>query len=124
MFDVNDEKTMGALEKWWDDFKDKAPLREEDMEEYCCVVVGNKMDLAPSAVSSTRSPISRLEAESFLNQLVPPTSQPSSPSTTDPMAPKDTVHPSHSEYHQTVSEDTDGDADDEEDVLRPMTRSR
>uniref|UniRef100_A0A0W0EY41 Putative ras-domain-containing protein n=1 Tax=Moniliophthora roreri TaxID=221103 RepID=A0A0W0EY41_MONRR len=115
MFDVNDEKTMKALEKWWDDFKDKAPLREEDMEEYCCVVVGNKVDLATGSGSSIRPPISRLEVESFLDQLIPPTSQPPSTSVTGSTTLKNTVYRSHSEHHQPESEDTDGDADDEED---------
>ncbi|KAK7049911.1 hypothetical protein VNI00_005341 [Paramarasmius palmivorus] len=114
MFDVNDEKTLKALERWWEDFKDKAPLREEDMEEYCCVVVGNKMDLASG--SSTEPPISRLKAESFLNQLIPPTSQPSSPSpSAELLTLKDAASGSHSEHHMPEHEDTDADADDEDD---------
>lgn len=56
MFDVNKPETLGALRKWWSDFCERAPLGEEEMEGFCCVVVGNKMDLvgtengAPEAV--------------------------------------------------------------------------
>ena len=48
MYDVNDPKTLEALGKWWHEFKDRAPLRDEDVAEFCCVVVGNKMDLVPA----------------------------------------------------------------------------
>lgn len=47
MYDVNDPKTLEALAKWWHEFKDRAPLRDEDVADFCCVVVGNKMDLVP-----------------------------------------------------------------------------
>ena len=47
MYDVNEPKTLEALTKWWNEFKDRAPLRDEDVAEFCCVVVGNKMDLVP-----------------------------------------------------------------------------
>ncbi|EJF56138.1 hypothetical protein DICSQDRAFT_39552, partial [Dichomitus squalens LYAD-421 SS1] len=45
MFDVNQPHTLGALTKWWDDFRDKAPVSDERVEEFCCVVVGNKTDI-------------------------------------------------------------------------------
>lgn len=48
MYDVNEPKTLEALAKWWHEFKDRAPLRDEDVAEFCCVVVGNKMDLVPA----------------------------------------------------------------------------
>ncbi|KAF8995895.1 P-loop containing nucleoside triphosphate hydrolase protein, partial [Cyathus striatus] len=44
MFDVNSPETLESLRKWWNDFKDQAPLRDEDIPEFCCVVVGNKVD--------------------------------------------------------------------------------
>ena len=48
MYDVNEPKTLEALTKWWQEFKDRAPLRDEDVADFCCVVVGNKMDLVPA----------------------------------------------------------------------------
>ncbi|KAK0186816.1 P-loop containing nucleoside triphosphate hydrolase protein [Armillaria mellea] len=45
MFDVNTPQTMESLNKWWEEFCERAPLAEEDTEDFCCVVVGNKMDL-------------------------------------------------------------------------------
>ncbi len=65
MFDVNEERTMHAMKKWWADFCDKAPVRDEEVPEYCCVVVGNKIDLA----EGTR--VSESEALEFLDELVP-----------------------------------------------------
>jgi len=48
MYDVNEPKSLEALTKWWHEFMDRAPLRDEDVAEFCCVVVGNKMDLVPA----------------------------------------------------------------------------
>lgn len=48
MYDVNEPKTLEALTKWWNEFKDRAPLKDEDVAEFCCVVVGNKTDLVPA----------------------------------------------------------------------------
>ena len=48
MYDVNEPKTLEALTKWWNEFKDRAPLRDEDIASFCCVVVGNKLDLVPA----------------------------------------------------------------------------
>ena len=48
MYDVNEPKTLEALTKWWHEFKDRAPLRDEDVADFCCVVVGNKVDLVPA----------------------------------------------------------------------------
>lgn len=79
MFDVNQPQTMDVLTKWWGEFKDKAPLAEEDVEDYCCVVVGNKMDLG--TLTDGRGPISETEALSFLDELVPPSTRPVSPIT-------------------------------------------
>ncbi|KAI0249464.1 small GTPase superfamily, partial [Lactifluus subvellereus] len=45
MFDVNQPATLHALTRWWSEFRACAPLADEDMEEYCLVVVGNKTDL-------------------------------------------------------------------------------
>ncbi|KAF9525574.1 P-loop containing nucleoside triphosphate hydrolase protein, partial [Crepidotus variabilis] len=45
MFDVNDPSTMQSMKKWWIDFCDKAPVGEDQMADFCCVIVGNKVDL-------------------------------------------------------------------------------
>jgi Ras-related protein Rab-7A len=48
MYDVNEPETLEALTKWWHEFKDRAPLKDEDVADFCCVVVGNKTDLVPA----------------------------------------------------------------------------
>ncbi|CAA7263615.1 unnamed protein product [Cyclocybe aegerita] len=84
MFDVNAPETMEALKKWWADFRDKAPLADEDMQEYCCVVVGNKIDMVGSG-RELQETVSESEALEFLDELVPSSSElslsTSSPST-------------------------------------------
>ncbi|KAF8123853.1 P-loop containing nucleoside triphosphate hydrolase protein [Boletus edulis] len=78
MFDVNQPETLTALKKWWQEFRERAPLYDEDLEDYCCVVVGNKTDLASS--TSSMSIVSEAQALRFLDELVPPLSfDPSSP---------------------------------------------
>ncbi|KAF5356371.1 hypothetical protein D9758_009470 [Tetrapyrgos nigripes] len=89
MFDVNSHETMEALTKWWDQFKNHAPLSDDEMGDFCCVVVGNKLDLLQkdghnhvgngSAIrlaghlnGTKKKAVSREEAESFLKELVPP----------------------------------------------------
>ncbi|KAJ7333391.1 small GTPase superfamily, partial [Mycena albidolilacea] len=44
MYDVTAPDTLYALRKWWDEFKDKAPVRDEEMAGFCVAVVGNKVD--------------------------------------------------------------------------------
>ncbi|KAF4610010.1 hypothetical protein D9613_010310 [Agrocybe pediades] len=70
MFDVNQPETMSALKKWWADFCDKTPVSSDaDMNDYCCVVVGNKIDMA-----GKDGMVSQSEALEFLDELVPPPS--------------------------------------------------
>ena len=76
MFDVNQPETLAALKKWWEEFRERAPLYDEDLEDYCCVVVGNKMDLVSSEVLSSTSIVSEAQALRFLDDLVPPLSLP------------------------------------------------
>ncbi|KAK7052643.1 P-loop containing nucleoside triphosphate hydrolase protein, partial [Favolaschia claudopus] len=42
IYDVTAPDTLYGLRKWWDEFRDKAPVR--DGEEFCVCVVGNKVD--------------------------------------------------------------------------------
>ncbi|KAK0458240.1 ras-domain-containing protein [Desarmillaria tabescens] len=78
MFDVNVPQTMESLNKWWQEFCERAPLAEEDAEDFCCVVVGNKMDLAIGEPAVTGD-----EAQRFIETLVPSTSRPETPTNFD-----------------------------------------
>ncbi|KZP07467.1 ras-domain-containing protein, partial [Athelia psychrophila] len=31
--------------RWWNEFRERAPVREGEEEDFCCVVVGNKVDV-------------------------------------------------------------------------------
>ncbi|KAF8547740.1 ras-domain-containing protein [Imleria badia] len=79
MFDVNQPETLTALKKWWEEFRERAPIDDEDLEDYCCVVVGNKTDLVNARALSSTSIVSEAQALRFLDDLVPPLSPPSSP---------------------------------------------
>ena len=86
MFDVNQPHTLGALTKWWDDFRDKAPVLDDRVEEFCCVVVGNKIDIvqeraAEGGVSGGGSGVvTPAEARAFIQSIVPHPTSPCSPS--------------------------------------------
>ncbi|KJA18034.1 hypothetical protein HYPSUDRAFT_70184 [Hypholoma sublateritium FD-334 SS-4] len=67
MFDVNAPETMHALTKWWADFCARAPLADADAQDYCVVVVGNKIDMAGKGAGL----VSASEALEFLDELVP-----------------------------------------------------
>lgn len=80
MFDVNEPETLVALKKWWEEFRERAPLYDEDLEDYCCVVVGNKTDLVNSKSLGSTSIVSEEQAFRFLDDLIPPSSpRPPSP---------------------------------------------
>lgn len=68
LFDVNQPKTLDALTKWWSDFKDKAPVPDDQTDKFCCVFVGNKTDIPPK--DDTR--ISETQALRFIDELIPP----------------------------------------------------
>ena len=71
MFDVNQPETLTALKKWWEEFRERAPLCDEDLEDYCCIVVGNKTDLVDSNAIGSPSVVSEEQAFRFLDDLVP-----------------------------------------------------
>ncbi|KAG1720134.1 P-loop containing nucleoside triphosphate hydrolase protein [Suillus lakei] len=66
MFDVSVPETMHALIKWWEEFKHRAPVSDEEVNNFCCVVVGNKMDLLQPGMGVTTE-----EAKKFMQELVP-----------------------------------------------------
>jgi len=69
MYDVNEPKTLEALTKWWHEFKDRAPLRDEDIADFCCVIVGNKMDLVPAGEFPA---VMEGDALNFIEGICPP----------------------------------------------------
>jgi len=70
MFDVNDRRTLHALRRWWEEFRDRAPVLEEDAEHFCCVVVGNKVDLVGDGWADGRG-VKEEEAKKFVEGLIP-----------------------------------------------------
>ena len=70
MFDVNTPDSMFALKKWWNEFCDRAPVADEDINDYCCVVVGNKIDMIVNGEGLDL--VSKSDALAFLGELVPP----------------------------------------------------
>ncbi|KAG6815781.1 hypothetical protein H0H87_011400 [Tephrocybe sp. NHM501043] len=71
MFDVNSPASMTALTRWWAEFREHAPLADDEMEDFCCVVVGNKMDMTGGPERVTEQ-----EVKKFLAELVPPSQSP------------------------------------------------
>lgn len=69
MFDVNQPQTLDALTKWWNEFKERCPIPEEEAEKFCVVVVGNKID-----VRSANAKVSEEQTLHFIDELIPPTS--------------------------------------------------
>ncbi|TFK48109.1 ras-domain-containing protein [Heliocybe sulcata] len=70
VFDVNHPQTLEALRKWWEDFKEKAPVRDDEVDDYCCVVVGNKVDLVGKNGGDGK--VSELDALRFIDEIMPP----------------------------------------------------
>lgn len=84
VYDVTKPQTFYNLKKWWHEFQDRAPVPDDDAYDYCCVVVGNKVDLVEN---ESNAPISEEEVMSFLERLVPSVSN-------SVNSPADTIVPS------------------------------
>ncbi|KAJ3899875.1 hypothetical protein F5879DRAFT_975184 [Lentinula edodes] len=69
VFDVNAPETLRALVKWWEEFKVHAPLEDDELGSFCCVVVGNKVDLGEKTKVSR---VSYEQAGMFMDTLIPP----------------------------------------------------
>ncbi|GJE89231.1 ras-domain-containing protein [Phanerochaete sordida] len=102
MFDVNQPQTLEALRKWWDDFRDKAPVPDDERDSFCAVFVGNKIDVsvpngnasATSGASGSGARIRDEQALTLMHELIPPPPAiPPTPVTSSPSS----VHalPSH-----------------------------
>lgn len=114
MFDVSAPQTMHALTKWWSEFKQRAPVSDEEADSFCCVIVGNKMDLVQPGMGVTED-----EAHKFVQDLMP-LSPPEPPQTGEPPITEIIV-----EDH--FSGDAEGSADDyqpdsEPSLLTPSAR--
>ncbi|KII83882.1 hypothetical protein PLICRDRAFT_46638 [Plicaturopsis crispa FD-325 SS-3] len=81
MYDVNRPQTLHALTKWWDEFRERAPVSDEEAETFCCVVVGNKIDIPG------KDRISDEETRAFVDGLLPPSCTPSPPRPASPPLP-------------------------------------
>ena len=44
MYDVSSPASLTSLRKWWNEFRERAPVREDEEESFCVAVVGNKID--------------------------------------------------------------------------------
>jgi Ras-related protein Rab-7A len=88
MYDVNKPQTLHGLKKWWKEFQERAPVLDEDASDYCCVVVGNKLDLAEELGRGRNMLVSEEDARIFLEQLIPfsPISPVSTPLVLQPSA--------------------------------------
>jgi Ras-related protein Rab-7A len=75
IFDVNQPETLRALDRWWSEFCACAPLGDDETEDYCLVVVGNKTDLVSGSEGRA---VSEEAALDFIDELVPPSGSPSS----------------------------------------------
>jgi Ras-related protein Rab-7A len=73
MFDVTRPSTLTALEAIWEEFCDKVPLAEDAKETFCCVFVGNKIDV-PEVEGKDR--VTRGHAMEFIDKLIPPNPPP------------------------------------------------
>ena len=83
---MNRPESLQGLKKWWDEFKTHAPVPDNEAEDFCCVVVGNKIDLAQAETDIVENEnrqaetllrrksgirVSEADAERFLEELVP-----------------------------------------------------
>ncbi|TCD62524.1 hypothetical protein EIP91_006774 [Steccherinum ochraceum] len=71
LFDVNQPKTLDAVTKWWTDFKERAPIADEDAHKFCCVLVANKIDITPTP-NTADARVTEAQAHQFIDDLIPP----------------------------------------------------
>ena len=115
MFDVNQPHTLDALTKWWDNFRDKAPVPDDRVEEFCCIVVGNKIDVVQEGgveglVSGGSGIVTPAEARAFIQTIAP---HPTTPPSLATDLPSQEILPEHEE---DSPHSDDGDLDTEFDA--------
>lgn len=81
MYDVNTPQSLLGLRKWWREFQERVPVPEEEAADYCCVVVGNKIDLAEEIGDCRNMAVSEEETRILLEELIPTSSASTSPIT-------------------------------------------
>ncbi|GLB41997.1 putative ras of Complex, Roc, domain of DAPkinase [Lyophyllum shimeji] len=69
---------------------ERAPLADEDVEDYCCVVVGNKTDLVGGGGRNGEGSVTEAEAHKFLTKLIPLKSR-SPPTPSPPQTRSDSI---------------------------------
>jgi Ras-related protein Rab-7A len=111
MFDVNEPHTLYSLTKWWKEFKDRAPLADEDADDFCCVVVGNKIDLVEEGYERR---VTEADAWRFLEELMPTSS-------TSPRQPPSPVQVSCNDDECDEGEATDDELSMSQHTERPQT---
>ncbi|OJA15360.1 hypothetical protein AZE42_09047 [Rhizopogon vesiculosus] len=115
MFDVSAPQTMHALTKWWTEFKQRAPVSDEEINSFCCVVVGNKMDLVQPGMGVTIE-----EAENFVQDLVP-LSPPEPPQTEEPALTEIAVEDPVTGDAEVITDEHD-EPDNDPSLLAPSAR--
>lgn len=114
VYDVTSPQTLQNLRKWWHEFQVRAPVPDEEALDYCCVVIGNKIDLAADLGHGQRKmSVSEQVARSFLEELIPPSSSDdasiTSPSTIRPfplaLQPENHLSPPGITFPQAEDED-------------------
>ncbi|CAK5279874.1 unnamed protein product [Mycena citricolor] len=106
MYDVTTPDTLYALSKWWAEFRDKAPVADEDLRGFCVAVVGNKTDLL-DGLGEDEDVVSPTQGVRFVRVLIPQLDTP--PHTPRPLGALAVT--------SGDEEDADGDYDDGEDPL-------
>ncbi|KAF7319009.1 Rab small monomeric GTPase [Mycena chlorophos] len=103
VYDVNAPASLYGLQKWWDEFQEKAPVSKEDIEDgrFCAVVVGNKVDLLEG--KDEDDIVSPAQGARFVRALIPRVDTP--PPTPGPLK------------SLTVNGDEETTASDDEDPL-------
>lgn len=74
MFDVGQVDTLQAFTKWWSEFREKASVLDNEVDTFCCVCVGNKIDLLCERGhddDDSKFAVARKEALRFINDLIP-----------------------------------------------------
>ncbi|KAF8523112.1 ras-domain-containing protein [Hysterangium stoloniferum] len=106
VYGVNRPESLQSLKKWWHEFQARAPVADENASDYCCVVVGNKIDLLENVEEGDRTMfVTENEARVFLEDLIPiPSTPTSSPAASAALQPSSAPPPANSDGASPVTE--------------------